>query len=91
VTNSGRLHGESRAGGGLVLLTGGSSVGKTRSMYEAAGALRPDWWLVHPPAPAPSACGGPAGPETRPARPGQVDGVRTTVAVPVCGGVPVSV
>lgn len=34
--------------GGFVLLVGGSSVGKTRTAYEAIQALLPDWWLVHP-------------------------------------------
>ncbi|MFF5966296.1 tetratricopeptide repeat protein [Streptomyces collinus] len=34
--------------GGFVLLVGGSSVGKTRSLYEAIRALLPDWWLLHP-------------------------------------------
>jgi tetratricopeptide (TPR) repeat protein len=34
--------------GGFVLLVGDSSVGKTRSLYEAVNALLPDWWLVHP-------------------------------------------
>ncbi|MEV7287538.1 hypothetical protein AB0O01_23710 [Streptomyces sp. NPDC093252] len=34
--------------GGFVLLVGGSSVGKTRSLYEAIHALLPDWWLLHP-------------------------------------------
>ena len=34
--------------GGLVLLVGGSSVGKTRCAVEAVKALLPDWWLVHP-------------------------------------------
>ena len=34
--------------GGFVLLVGGSSVGKTRSAFEAVTALLPDWWLVHP-------------------------------------------
>jgi hypothetical protein len=37
--------------GGLVLLVGGSSVGKTRSAVEAVKALLPDWWLVHPAGP----------------------------------------
>ncbi len=37
--------------GGLVLLVGGSSVGKTRCAVEAVRALLPDWWLVHPAAP----------------------------------------
>ena len=34
--------------GGFVLLTGGSSVGKTRCAAEAVKELLPDWWLVHP-------------------------------------------
>jgi transcriptional regulator with XRE-family HTH domain/tetratricopeptide (TPR) repeat protein len=34
--------------GGFVLVVGGSSVGKTRSLYEALLAVLPDWWLVHP-------------------------------------------
>ncbi len=38
--------------GGFVLLVGGSSVGKTRSAFEAVIALLPDWWLVHPAASA---------------------------------------
>jgi hypothetical protein len=37
--------------GGFVLLVGGSSVGKTRSVVEAVKALLPDWWLVHPAGP----------------------------------------
>ena len=37
--------------GGFVLLTGGSSVGKTRCAAEAVRSLLPDWWLVHPAAP----------------------------------------
>jgi hypothetical protein len=36
------------ARGGFVLLVGGSSAGKTRCAAEAARALLPDWWLVHP-------------------------------------------
>ncbi|MEU8364950.1 hypothetical protein AB0C27_53945, partial [Nonomuraea sp. NPDC048882] len=35
-------------GGGLVVLVGGSSVGKTRCAYEAVSALMPQWWLLHP-------------------------------------------
>lgn len=27
---------------------GGSSVGKTRCLYEAVRAVMPEWWLVHP-------------------------------------------
>ena len=38
--------------GGLVLLVGGSSVGKTRCAVEAVTALLPEWWLVHPAGPA---------------------------------------
>jgi hypothetical protein len=38
--------------GGLVLLVGGSSVGKTCCAFEAVKALLPEWWLVHPPGPA---------------------------------------
>ena len=38
--------------GGLVLLVGGSSVGKTRCAFEAVTALLPEWWLVHPGGPA---------------------------------------
>ncbi len=37
--------------GGFVLLTGGSSVGKTRCAAEAVKEL-PDWWLIHPAGPA---------------------------------------
>ena len=37
---------------GFVLLVGGSSVGKTRSAYEAVTTLLPDWWLVHPAGPS---------------------------------------
>ena len=37
--------------GGFVLLVGGSSVGKTRSAFEAVTALLPEWWLVHPSGP----------------------------------------
>ena len=37
--------------GGFVLLTGGSSAGKTRCAAEAVKALLPDWWLVHPAGP----------------------------------------
>jgi hypothetical protein len=43
--------------GGFVLLVGGSSVGKTRTAWEAVRSLLPDWWLVHP--------AGPAGPGRR--------------------------
>ncbi|MEU4574649.1 hypothetical protein [Nonomuraea sp. NPDC023979] len=34
--------------GGLVVLVGSSSVGKTRCAFEAIQALLPDWWLLHP-------------------------------------------
>jgi hypothetical protein len=34
--------------GCFVLLVGGSSVGKTRTLYEAVLAVLPDWWLVYP-------------------------------------------
>jgi Helix-turn-helix domain len=34
--------------GCFVLLMGGSSVGKTRTLYEAVAATLPQWWLVHP-------------------------------------------
>lgn len=34
--------------GGFVLLTGRSSVGKTRMLFEAVRAELPDWWLLHP-------------------------------------------
>ncbi|MER6737921.1 tetratricopeptide repeat protein [Streptomyces puniciscabiei] len=34
--------------GGFLLLNGQSSVGKTRTLYEAVLAVLPDWWLVHP-------------------------------------------
>ncbi|MET8759896.1 hypothetical protein [Lentzea sp. NPDC004782] len=34
--------------GGLVLLVGSSSVGKTRAMFEAVCAVLPEWWLIHP-------------------------------------------
>ena len=36
------------AQGGFVLLVGGSSVGKTRALYEAVQAHLPEWWLLHP-------------------------------------------
>lgn len=35
--------------GCFLLLIGGSSVGKTRTLYEAVLAVMPDWWLVQPP------------------------------------------
>ncbi|RQW98740.1 hypothetical protein DLJ59_26500 [Micromonospora inaquosa] len=34
--------------GGFVLLLGGSSVGKTRTLLNAIQAVLPDWWLIHP-------------------------------------------
>ncbi|MGC5288873.1 tetratricopeptide repeat protein [Micromonospora sp. DT231] len=34
--------------GGVVLLVGGSSVGKTRALFEAVKAGVPEWWLIHP-------------------------------------------
>ncbi|MFC0533905.1 hypothetical protein [Phytohabitans kaempferiae] len=34
--------------GSFVVLVGGSSTGKTRSLYEAVYNLVPDWWLIHP-------------------------------------------
>jgi hypothetical protein len=37
--------------GGFLLLVGGSSVGKTRSAFEALRAELPDWWLTHPDSP----------------------------------------
>lgn len=36
---------------GFVLLVGGSSVGKTRCLYEAVRDLVPDWWLTQPATP----------------------------------------
>ncbi|MDX8054969.1 tetratricopeptide repeat protein, partial [Lentzea sp. BCCO 10_0798] len=36
------------ASGCFLLLVGGSSVGKTRTLYEAVLAVMPDWWLVQP-------------------------------------------
>ena len=38
--------------GGLVVLVGGSSTGKTRAAYEAVRAELPDWRLLHPADPA---------------------------------------
>ncbi|MFF7756018.1 hypothetical protein ACFZCP_44040 [Streptomyces sp. NPDC007971] len=35
-------------GGGFLLLTGRSCVGKTRTLYEAVLDVLPEWWLVHP-------------------------------------------
>ncbi|MGW5557625.1 hypothetical protein ACWER9_10430 [Micromonospora sp. NPDC003944] len=34
--------------GCFVLLVGGSSVGKSRTLYEAVRATLSEWWLVHP-------------------------------------------
>ncbi|MEV4807885.1 HD-GYP domain-containing protein [Nonomuraea sp. NPDC049421] len=34
--------------GGMVVLVGESSVGKSRSAYEAIRAVLPHWWLLHP-------------------------------------------
>ncbi|MEV5556301.1 HD-GYP domain-containing protein [Nonomuraea wenchangensis] len=34
--------------GGMVLLVGESSVGKSRCAYEAIRAVLPHWWLLHP-------------------------------------------
>ncbi|MFI5889821.1 hypothetical protein ACIA5D_06830 [Actinoplanes sp. NPDC051513] len=34
--------------GNFVVMVGGSSTGKTRSLYEAIYELVPDWWLVQP-------------------------------------------
>ena len=36
------------AQGCFLLLVGGSSVGKTRSAYEAVTAVLPNWWLAYP-------------------------------------------
>jgi hypothetical protein len=33
--------------GGMVLLIGASSVGKTRTLYEAVRTVLPQWWLLH--------------------------------------------
>ncbi|MET7569864.1 hypothetical protein ABZT04_15385 [Streptomyces sp. NPDC005492] len=42
------LIGTAARDGGFVLLIGGSSVGKTRSLHEAVRVLLPDWLLLHP-------------------------------------------
>ncbi|MER5625843.1 hypothetical protein ABT061_32880 [Streptosporangium sp. NPDC002544] len=42
------LVGRAAERGGLVVLVGSSSVGKTRCAYEAIHALVPQWWLLHP-------------------------------------------
>jgi hypothetical protein len=34
--------------GGFVLLVGGSSVGKTRTLWEAVRTVMAEWWLLHP-------------------------------------------
>jgi hypothetical protein len=34
--------------GGVVLVVGGSSVGKTRALFEAVRSVVPEWWLLHP-------------------------------------------
>ena len=34
--------------GEFVLVKGSSSVGKTRTLFEAVKAVCPDWWLLHP-------------------------------------------
>ncbi|MFF4625810.1 HD domain-containing phosphohydrolase [Nonomuraea jabiensis] len=34
--------------GGMVVLVGESSVGKSRCAYEAIGVVLPHWWLLHP-------------------------------------------
>ena len=39
---------EGRDRGGLVLLVGSSSSGKTRTLFEAVRAVMPEWWLLHP-------------------------------------------
>lgn len=39
---------EAASSGGFVLLVGGSSVGKTRMLFEALRSRLPDWWLLHP-------------------------------------------
>jgi predicted negative regulator of RcsB-dependent stress response len=38
--------------GGMVVLVGGSSSGKTRCAFEAVRAVMPQWWLAHPSGPA---------------------------------------
>lgn len=40
--------GDAARDGGLVLLVGSSSVGKTRSLFAAVRAVLPEWWLIHP-------------------------------------------
>ena len=34
--------------GGFVVLVGDSSVGKSRTLFEAVRAALPEWWLLHP-------------------------------------------
>lgn len=41
--------------GGFVLLVGGSSVGKSRTLVEAVRSVMPEWWLIHPDAAEPDA------------------------------------
>lgn len=43
-----RIDAASKGGGGFVLLVGESSVGKTRTLFEAIQELLPDWWLLQP-------------------------------------------
>ncbi|WP_182882555.1 hypothetical protein [Microbispora sp. H10949] len=45
------LIGQAAEHGGLVVIVGGSSVGKTRCAYEALRAVVPTWWLLHPTGP----------------------------------------
>ncbi|MEV4251349.1 hypothetical protein AB0J63_49190, partial [Streptosporangium canum] len=42
------LIGRAAEHGGLVVIVGESSVGKTRCAYEALRAVVPTWWLLHP-------------------------------------------
>lgn len=37
-----------RERGGFVLLTGDSSVGKTRALFQTLREVVPEWWLLHP-------------------------------------------
>lgn len=39
---------DAAASGGLIVLVGTSSVGKTRALIEALRAELPQWWLIHP-------------------------------------------
>jgi tetratricopeptide (TPR) repeat protein len=43
---------EARAMGGMVLLTGDSSTGKTRTLFEAVRDVMPGWWILLPKTPA---------------------------------------